>query len=180
MIFLYIVMLLVMTGALAVGTHFGLAAIKSRNTYGLSLTEAKQLSWPARQVIVQYLNLPEANRPHANIQAVVKALDTKHTVEKVNAHFIKKGRGFDSMGYSTNTYTPSWACGCVGACKFQEYRTLHTTMTEIEQALAEQEYAMALAGVQTGLDAVAELTERLREEKKIIHEVTVETRKALN
>lgn len=147
-----------------IGILVGYSIFKIRHRDQTSLSG---MSWPARQIVKQYENLPAANRPWGNIEYIVKALDIKHEVSKVNYHF-EKYNGWDKSEYSWR------GCYNTRSCEFQEYHSLHDELDKTLDALQKQEHALKVAGVTDGLAAAHQLMESLRQEQKIISETTKE------
>lgn len=146
-------------------------------------------SWPARQVMKSFLEIPEANRPIMDISAALKALDKKHDAGEVSRHFISLGGRYSySGGYPHYT----WNCSCIyddynssfiaEKCDyFPEYREMHDSILGVSQALREQqaaiearEHQMMLAGMENDLRAVEEITNAFRNEREIITSTTKE------
>ena len=122
----------------------------------------------SRAIMDEFNKLPKENRPYpeSTLRAVVTALDVKHGVNKVDEHFRERG------------YERSWfewdACFHKGDCVGREYKELHYAIKRIEDELAEQKHAFAMAGIAHQLDRVKELTEALHQERDIIRSVTTD------
>lgn len=140
--------------------------ISRRKTYGLGRKERKSLSRPSLMLVKEYRALPLNNRPYENILNIVKALDVKYGIKEVTSHFSRSGY----EGGSVHT----WNCRCYRAevCPHKEYLYLHGGISKIAEAIADQQHALEVAGVEDGLSEVEELTNRLREEHEIIQQVT--------
>ena len=160
MIFVYIVVVI-------------LAVLFSLWLFGVPVTSSAKkpmrgLSWPARQIVEKYNKIPENNRPSGDIVAIVRALDIKHGTSNVNVHF--KNRYADGS---------SWQCDG-SFCRKREsdichdYRELYNSLRDVITALNRQKHALEIAGVSDKLDEAARMVESLREEKKIISEITRE------
>lgn len=172
-IFAVLLLIAVITGGFKVRSELGY-----RQTYGLPSSEGKELSYPARWLLEQYYELPEANRPYGDMKRIVRALDVKHGVDTMNSHFA-------GYKYVSGRQRPDWSNGWTGSncyehnntnprCKGKDYLELRNAMNDISEALGEQEYALALAGVQDGIGEAKSLMEKFREEKELINKVTKE------
>lgn len=163
MIFLFIIVAMIAAGLIA---HVASDA-KFKRIHHASRKELSGSSWASKELVKEYYNIPEHNRPYANIKAVVKALDTKYDVAEVNSHFRRRGY--------KNSY-PAWDCGCYSTdrCRFGDYKTLRVSFKSIVDALADQQYQLALSAVEDGLNEAGTLMDRLREEKNLITQVTKE------
>lgn len=141
--------------------------------YGVGITQVHKLSFPARDLLKTYQSLPKANRPSGDMYKMLLALDTRVTTKKVNTHF--EGR----YNYS-GEYVLLWDNNCSrysykrSACAFQEYHDMYDAMTGIKNALQEQERAMQIAAARGSLSQVEDFVEALRNEHKIVTEVTKE------
>jgi hypothetical protein len=143
-----------------------------KRKYGLKIGEVSTFSWPAQRILEEYTKLPEANRPYANLTYILQAMDTKYLLKKVNDHF-------SSFPYYTEgTRVFKWDIHSVGSCPetctFRPYRDLYDGIKSIREALAEQQHALAIAGVADGLSSAEQMLERLREESRMVREVTKE------
>lgn len=149
------------------------APLLSKHKYGVARRKYIALSWPAQQIVEDYAKVPAANRPYANIEYLLSALDIKHGRRAVNNHFAERCYGRGGSG----TYLKfSWKCGCYQhrPCTFPEYKDLYKGIILIQESLAKQAHAMKISGVADGLTAVEDLTERLRQENELINTVTKE------
>lgn len=165
MIFLYIILaLMVLAGTAKIASE-----AKFRRVHSVSRKELAGRSWAGQQLIKEYYAIPESNRPYANIKAIVTALDLKNGIDSVNTHFSKRIR--TRNGWRS---APTWDCRYVRYCQFDEYKDLHNSFESITDAIAEQQHALALAGVSDGFAEAGSLMERLREEKELINTVTKE------
>lgn len=141
-----------------------IASFYSYRTYGISGTDRSELSWPAQQILKKYHALPEANRPYTNVVPMLKALDVKNGgKKKIDAHFRHSGPDYSYWGW----------CNCYN-CNFGEYKPMVKALNEINEALAEQQRKIEIAGVAGGLEEATRFMEELRREKKIITETTKE------
>lgn len=165
MIFLVLLFWMVFGIGLVVGTAHGINAIHSRKVYGLEAKKKKELSEPSKQILKQYRRLPVENRPYANLPHILEAMDIKYGKDSVNEHFRK----FNGTGYVFK-----WDCSCWrgSACLYKDYRDIYSGITEIQQALVNQEHAASVAAVEGGLSAVKSFTEELRKERDLINDTT--------
>lgn len=178
--FLTIVFIIMMVGLLT-GTGFRAKKELSINkTYGISGREFEKLSWPAKTLLKEYRSLPESSRPSFSILDVVTALDVKHGVEEASNHFQLSERDYSYNSKTKYNITYAWHhchCGyynnsrdCIG----WDYRNIHEGIRDIKSAIEEQDHALRLSGVESGLASAKELTERLAEERDIIKNITKE------
>jgi hypothetical protein len=151
-----------------------LALLDRRRATRIVVSEGKARSWPAKQIIKAYNRLPESNRPFANIEYIVDALDIKHTVKAANDHFKRYYDGYD------------WDCNlnyCVGigpdhrGCPMQEYHDLRLAISGVQKALDKQKHELEIAGVSDGLTSAKELLSSLKSETVLINQVTRELTK---
>lgn len=143
--------------------------------------ELKGVSWAGRQIVNAYRSIPETNQPGYDIVDVVKALDIKHDSGEMDRHF--------TSGYSYRPY--DWSCACVrmlessvyararrgvimDGCLGKEYRDLYNDIAALKKSLDEQERALRVTGVAGSLEDAKSLTERLRQERELVDQVTKE------
>lgn len=146
---------------------------KHRTLYGHSKYELRNMSWVGKELIKEYNSLPAQHRPYANMRHIAEALDIKHDAQLVNGHFRK-------MGYESSY--PSWDCDCritrfstkAAPCPYFDYKQLHDSFVEINNAEKERQHAYALVNVQDGLHQAEQLMESLREERDLMKSVTKE------
>jgi hypothetical protein len=153
------------------GVGKGYSELQSKKTYALSKKEVKKFSWASKQLIQEYNALPDGNRPLGDITYPLSALDTKYGgAEKVTKHFAKTRNGYE------HSYTDyRWHnCNCRYDCKMKDYKEMHDGIAGIKSALATQEHAMLMAGVESGLSEAASIAERLRQERELIEDTTKE------
>lgn len=147
-------------------------------------------SWAAAQVMDAFESLPEAHRPSMNVEAAVRALDTKHGVDSLNAHF----RVWNSWSHYSS---PSFECSCVydphddgrsgdraladECLRYPEFAQLIQSVKDIkdalqrqEDAIADREHQMVLAGIESDLNSISIITAALRAERDLINDVTKE------
>lgn len=166
MIFLYAIMCVVILCLAGVRVK---RELNSRKTYNLSLAESKNMSWPAKEILQGYHQLPVASRPIPNISSVVSALDVKHGgAASVNEHFTVRNRNYDGT-YNTSY---SWNHSCYSRCDMSKYREIFSEISSVSEAVKQQEYAQQVASVSGGLEASQDLIARLREEREIVKSVT--------
>jgi hypothetical protein len=142
-------------------------------TYGIARKDMGEMSWVGQSILRDYNALPASNRPGVDIVSVVRALDYKFGVEKLDDHFRDNNYG------DGPAYTYDWSkCRCYSSyypqrkCWAQEYHELHKSMEAINKALGEQNYRLAIAGHAHGFEQAQDLLERLRTEAGLIAEVT--------
>lgn len=169
-----IIFMVLMFVASFYGTRKTIVAVSHNRKYGLSPAKYKALSAPSKQILQEYRALPEQNRPVPNIYNILTALDTKH--RDATAHFM---RSRYSYAKSKEIHSFTWDCGCYDyrgreACGHTEYKNIHNGIKEVTEKLATQKRQIELARVEGGLQDAKELTERLRDERNLIHEVTQE------
>lgn len=168
MIFLIILVSIMVLAGAGFGGRRLKRELDTKKVYGIGYKERVPLSYPAEWVLKAYNELPKANRPFGNIHNIVKALDVKYGVDSVNSHF---------SGYRGNTH--SWdmcECSYYGnrGCNYGEYKDMYDEIVNIKLALAEHEHALAVAGVENGLQMTEQFMEALRQERQIITETTKE------
>lgn len=137
--------------------------------YNMKKSDFNSLSWPAQQTVRTYFALPAANRPFDNLFGILRALDTKHGVSKVNKHFQKAPSYYDSY-----QIIPSWKNGCRGCNICTDYVNLCSGLNDIKIALDEQAHAIQMAAMSDALWAGKIAIERMNEEREIIRRVTKE------
>lgn len=144
-----------------------------------------EFSWAARQVVYAFERLPEAHRPSYNLMAAMRALEAKYGRDKVHGHFIE-------VGLYSRSNKFSWRCRCVwdssqwkrvgDKCKhYPEYKDILDSIGEIDWALKKQEaafkereYQTVMAGLESDLRSVGDITDALRAERDLINSVTKE------
>lgn len=180
MIFLYIIATVIMLGVIAGGGAKVNRLHAVKTTYGIPNKELQTFSWPSQAILKEYRALPVGNQ-FGNIESILRALDVSAGIENANKHFMKKTHGYDSMGYRTTNWKHAWSCECynVGSCDFEKYWSLHNEIKGIKKDLAEQEYALQLAGVSHELSLADTLIENMRKDRGIIRDVTKKTVKEL-
>lgn len=138
--------------------------IAYQKTYGIGPSQVKSLSWPSKQILNYYNQLPKENRPLPDIVPMLRALDIKN--DGVNNHFTH--HDYDSS-------RKSWDC-CYDRqfCMGKEYHKLRENIHSIQASIKDQQLALKMKGVEGDLENVQMLTERLREEREIIDSVTKE------
>ena len=174
-ILIFILCILVMSG-MGYRTY---GEVSSRKTYGISSRQVNYVSWPGKQVLLAYQELPKQNRPEANVPAIVKALDVTYGVVEATEHFEHKTRNYNYGGSPAYNYTYAWNnCSCSNyrssKCSFPEYREMVQGMQDIQDAITAQQRALEVASVGGDLENAKALTERLREERDLIKKATSE------
>jgi len=149
----------------------GFSELGYRRKYELPSKKVEVLSTASRGLMVQYLRLPEANRPVPNLYHMLVALDTKFP--KVDEHFMSRDYVYRNGG---RHYKFDWDCGCWrdSECDYMDYKNIRNSIAGVRNELAKQEHALALHRVSGGLEDVKELTTRLKEEQELIQTVTKE------
>lgn len=151
MIFLIIGILFIVA---SVGLHQGI----NRAMYGVPPKRARALSWPSKRILEKYNQLPEENRPHANIVYILEAMDTQWGgKDKVNE--LATRTGWDSS-YKSWFNVP------------RPYHTLFDDIKAIETTLEKREQDLKLIGARDGLEGAKQLTEALRREQRLIADTT--------
>lgn len=151
---------------------------QARKPKALPKDELKGVSWAGRQIVKAYQSIPEANQPGYDIVDVVKALDVKYDKALADAHFV------DNLGYANWTcfcrrverrmYAPTRFSPTTRKCEFEEYRALYNDIQSLKASLDAQEHALKVAGVAGSLENAKSLTERLRQERELVEQVTKE------
>lgn len=132
----------------------------------------KPMSGASKQLLREYNALPEPNRPYADLKSMLIALDVKHGIRNVNRHYTAMLDGFN---WHNTSYDGNRLYKCNhNKCAYSEYYAIHEAINAIKTALDEQAHKLAVAGVQADLDQINILTARLREESKLISDVTKE------
>ena len=128
------------------------------------------LSPVAKQLVKEYNELPEDNRPFPNIVELVRSLDAKHSVdarEREN-HF-----NYNYLEHSQRTiggYEFRWSTGAYSCshqeryCKFSEYYRLHKAIRSVKESVDAKERAVLESQHAGDTDLLVELEQRLREE----------------
>lgn len=161
-----ILLILVLPPLLLLG--YRIPAIREHRSNQKIATVPKKapMSNAAKRLVKEFNALPSASRPLFDMEELVKALDIKHgDIEKIDNHFYDYPHDF------------TWKCMCRQhnrACRYPDYQNLHLEIEGIGKALAEQEHALKVAGVQASLDQIQELTQTLRQERELIESVTKE------
>jgi hypothetical protein len=129
-----------------------------------------ELSAPSRRLVKEFKQIPVEHRPYPveNLYAALHALDTAHPDVNDN-HFIYFG--YEGSRWFNWAYPGS--CGH-GTCEYQPYWAMHHEIDNLKKSIEEREHALAVAGVQPNLDRVKELTDAIRQETKIVQQVTKE------
>lgn len=129
---------------------------------------APKLSWPARQIVKDYFGLPAEHRPWSDIESIVRALDVKYGLEKIERHMAVGGYS----SYKTNIYTWSCCFNIRNDCPVKAYHEIHNEINSIHNAIKDREHELKVAEVQGDLDDVQQLLSSLGEEAKVINEGT--------
>lgn len=128
-----------------------------------------ELSKTSRRIVKEFKRIPDASKPYPveSLYAALHALDVAHP--EVDRHF----RWMDPYDGGSSF---SWYGGDAGHrnCEHQEYYSLHLEIDKLISSIQEREQALAVAGVQANLDRVKELTDAIRQETKIVKQVTKE------
>jgi hypothetical protein len=170
MIFIIIVCLIIASG---IGLLVIDSFIKNRG-YGVSSKVRKQLSWPSKEILKLYNQLPVDSRPDQDIVYMLRALDTKHEVSKVNTHFYEYGYDVGKQTWNCKCKQFSYRSNYDEDCFMNEYHEIREGIVGIIAAREAQKHALEVAGVENGLNDADSLIKRLREEKQFIIEVTSE------
>ena len=147
--------------------------------------EPHVMSWIGRQVMTKYNGIPEANKPVLDVRAAVVALDVKYGITRLDGHFQKhsgiifSGPRCDCTdGRNRQRNDTKRHRSCV---KYPEFIQLWDSMREVEGALvrlqqaeAQRERAIELAGIENDLRSVDAITEALRNERDLLVEVARE------
>lgn len=169
----FLLMVLVLLMVAGVTSRAGIE-IHSRAAYSLPRSKVKSLSWPAKEIVKAYYDLPKDSQRYGNLYYMLSALDTKYGKDAVNRHFMKSG--YDHTVRTFNVCRPSTYRSDEGefTCGYREYHNMKQSIDEISAAHKDRMHAIQMAGVAGGLDAVKEFTKSLREERDLINETTKE------
>lgn len=123
-------------------------------------------SWAANQLRQEFYGLPAGHRPDADIDSIVHALDTKHTITAVDRHF----RITPQMGAPYN-----WKHVCEAKrCPFSQYVDLHLQFVALQEAYDKKEHALAVAEQQYGFEQMDSLSQQLVNETLSLADATQE------
>ena len=164
------------------------SALSERHNNKKAVRSKDVFSEPARRIVDKSKSLP-IELQGDDVAGMVKALDIKYGIQAVNDHFRisdykpawdipyeEKGREYPNL---FTKYVFSWhgnrSCDHFKTyCKFPEYRKMAVAIEQVEAAKKAQDRALEIGGVQHNLDAIEAWTNRLREERNIINEITEE------
>lgn len=147
----------------------------------LRASQKAKLSWASRQLVKEFNDLPKDWRPAGvDILSIVKALDTKHGRETLDAHFCEWVYG--KFGWKTYggkdrqhcSHSKSRGGFYEGPCPGAEHVALHREFEGIKKALAEQETRIRLSSIAGDLDALEALKQHMAESREIINDTTKE------
>lgn len=185
LLFFALAIVLAWTGFICVTRYKNHKALSTSKPNAL---KAEKFSSASATIIKAYNDLPEEHRPAYDIKAGLRALDTKHGLETVTAHFVHRSRysHYDDLAFS-------WSCSCIWnefdyeytqheeCLHFPEYKALYDSIDDIgdslrarEQAILAREHQMVLAGIESDLRSIDEITQALRNERDLIDNVTKE------
>lgn len=188
MIFAIVMFALIFLGIAYYVAHPVLSELSERRAAKKTLPSKKDVfSEPGRRIVEKSKSLP-IELQGDDVAGMVKALDIKYGIEAVNNHFrISDYAPAGAIAYDVHgkefpglfkTYVFSWqgtnTCKHLKMCKFPEYRKMAVAIEQVEIAKKEQDRALEVAGVQHDLDAIESWTNRLREEREIMNEITKE------
>lgn len=169
MILTYIICII---AALAISGSIA-SEVHCRSVYGRPRKEVMALSWPAKQTLKVYNEVPAENQPPVDLMTVLRALDKKHGgAEAVTDRF--------SYTPYQGTATYSWNHGRSGAAYYGDYVKLYNGFTDITAAIAEREHTFAMAGISSHLEEARSLDSVLKEEAKTIREITAKVKEDMN
>lgn len=187
----FIIMMVVFGTAICTwAMHPVLSKLSESSSSKKSLSKKKDnLSEPAKRVVKKAATLP-VDLQFQDVRSMVTALDIKYGRQAVDDHFRvssyepsrKSGVSYEESGDRYpglfDEYVFSWHgdrnCKHLNGCKFPEYRRMMIAIEQVEIAREEQERALEISGIQHNLDAIESWTNRLREERSIITEITKE------
>lgn len=146
----------------------------------LRLTPKAKLSWPSRQLVKEFSNLPKDWRPAGvDILSIVQALDIKNGRAALDDHFC----GYVDGSYKWDTYSGKDRMHCNHSghdgyyrerCPGREHIALHQEFDDLRKALAEQETKIQLSSIAGDLDALEALKQHMAESREIINDTTKE------
>jgi hypothetical protein len=136
-----------------------------KTRYGLPTSQFNELSWPAQQVIIAYNSLPADSKTGEDLYPVLKALDLKHGKNNLN---VLCGLGDGAWRNEWPYYVKHLGRGGI----LTEYYNMYKAIEAIKDAKKAQDRALEIAGVQSDLDQVKDITARLRAEAQLIKDVT--------
>lgn len=170
-------MLIIIVGLLFIGLCLATAevtrSITTRKRYGITLRQMRELSGPSRRLMKEYYILDDKHKPHGDLYPMLTALDTKYRDENITSHF--RSYGYEGESYFTwNCHHMTGATGNKNCPLMPEYRNLHVEIDAIKKAARAQENALEISKHEHELGAVEDFTQRLRDERKLIDDVTKE------
>lgn len=127
------------------------------------------MSAASKQIYNAYNKLPAESRTYGDIANVLRALDVKHGVAKVNTHFQDDYSTRFNWSHSCNRYSYDKR-----RCPMSEYTQINESISDIVKARAEQKHAMQVAAIAGDLNEVEQVIARLREERNLLMSVTKE------
>lgn len=161
--FLIPIIVILMTIASVKGKN----ALEYRRVYGL--VAAKDLSWPAKQVLARYNALPASSRPAINMYEVVKALDVKHGGSDA---VTEKYKSTNYHGKGEVSY--SWTAPHYRSDYLTDYKDMFDAMGVVAQALADREKELALFRISHQLGEAQTFAQQMKEEADNIYAGTKE------
>lgn len=142
-----------------------------------ALPTGPKLSAPAKQLIKEYNEIPQDNRPFPDIKSLVQGLDERTSLDADSRdnHFTQHHDYSGSRNFSWTPYQSYSGRRCTHKnCAFKGYYDLHGAIYEVKASVEVKERAMREAETAHTLDEVADFTARLRDEAKINHQVADE------
>lgn len=128
------------------------------------------LSWPAKQVIQKYNELPMDNRPYPDIRSLVEALDVKHGKDTMDDHVSSRYDAGKAWGY----------CRAYRCSKCSKYKEVCDKIENLTKSLRKQQQVLEIAERQGDLDELPRLLDALGEESKIVNQVTDAIKRGMN
>lgn len=150
-----------------------IAGVISLSRYlGIYAVNGALLSRPARDIIRFYRALPVDNR----VGSLAELYRTLHSLDiynggcwKVNEHFLKNNYSGASWDFGKDHWCDSRRCG-----RFSEYDALIREIHAIHESIAQRNEAIRQSSTEHAIETAKSITERLRDERRLMDEVTKE------
>lgn len=191
MIFVYIIIMLIVTGVAAKAGQVRYKAIQPAKKAGIEYNKYKNLSDISKHIIGMHAKMPNDSKFYG-VYGVLSALDSKYGADEVYDHFHTKpdhysrdqtrkfyanGRGNDCH-YSRDLYPGKWEKDRF--CNMPEYHRLIVKIDKVLNEAEQQSETLRLAALSGSLDTYDEMMEHLENEKELIRKTTKELNESSN
>ncbi len=161
-------MFFILTPLVVVAFFISMLELRYRAVYGYGMSTVVGMSWASKVILEGYHDLPEDNRPHANIVHILDTLDERLGKKAINQHFTSSSYG--GGNYKTITRCPCptpWNAN--SPCPYRAYTDMYNGISSIKTTIAAREKAVLES--KTGfIDDINTFKEDLERERSLVAE----------